>query len=131
MVHWEVIFDVQPVFVLVASPKIRFVNTDHFMVFPKELWIPGLEFIRHVEIGFQLDFLVGHESLSFGFQFVDELVHHSLVQLLGNADIFPLLQGTDELLPPKVDGIGGRIGYGQFADPVHVDRKNQDIGKSR
>ena len=67
LVHWEVIFEVRPVLEFGASPQVCFGNTDNFAVLEMELQVQGLQFIRHIEVCFLLDFLVGHESLSFVF----------------------------------------------------------------
>ena len=83
-----------------ASPQVHFGNTDNFAVLPMELQVQGLKFIRHIEVCFLLDFLVGHESLRFFLQSVDELIHHFLVQLSGNIDVFPSVKGTNKLVTP-------------------------------
>ena len=78
VIHWEIVFEVQAVFVLIASAEVHFRNTDHFGIFPKELQVLGFELLRHIQIGLLLDFLIGHEAIGLGFQLVEELIHGSL-----------------------------------------------------
>lgn len=110
MIHREIVFEVQAVFVLIASAEVHFRNTDHFAIFPKELKVLGFELLRHIQIGLLLDFLIGHEALCLGFQLVEELIHSFLIHFLRFTDVFQLFHGTNELVSPNIDVIGSSIG---------------------
>ena len=60
--------------------------------------------------------------MGFGFQFVDEFVNHFVVERDRRIHLNPLIMGADELVLEKANGIGSRVGDGDFADTMLVKR---------
>ena len=108
-------------FVLVAPSQVRFGYTDHFSVLLEQAEVLGFVLVGHVQVGFVGDLLVGHKSLRFGFQLMDELVDHFLVQGYRRIHIGPLIKSADELALAKRDIVRSRVGDGNLADLVVVE----------
>ena len=82
----------------------------------------GFLLVGHIQVGFVCNFLVGHESLCLGFKLVDELVNHFLVQGDRRIHIPPLIKGADVLVLGKGNFVLSRVGDGNLADSVVVER---------
>ena len=62
------------------------------------------------------------EPLRFGFQLVDELVDHLLVQWDRIIHVGPLIKGADELVLSESDRVWSSVGDSHLADLVLVER---------
>ena len=111
----------ESVFVLVAPSQIRFGHTNDFAILLEQGQVPCLVLVGNVEVGFVGNFLVGHESLHFGLQFVYELVDYLLVQRDRFLYLGPLIQGSNQFVLPKGNRLGSGVGNGHFADLVLVE----------
>ena len=121
LIHRVIVLQVESVFVLVAPSQVRFGHTDDFPVLLEQGQIPGFVLVGNIEIGIVGNFLVGHEPLRFGLQFMDELVNHLLIQWNRFVHFGPLIQCSDEFVLPKGDRVGNGVGDGHQADLVLVE----------
>ena len=59
--------------------------------------------------------------VDFGFQLVNELSHHFVVQWARLVDIVPLVEAPEELMAADGDRVGSRVGDRNPADIVVVE----------
>ena len=89
------------------------------------------ELVGHVEIGTVGNVLVREEFVritrveqvlvGFGFQLVNELRHHLVVQWARLIDIVPLIEAPDEFVAANGNRVWSRVGDSNSADVVVIE----------
>ena len=100
-------------------------------MFSQQLQILFFELVGHVEIGTVGNVLVREEFVritrveqvlvGFGFQLVNELRHHLVVQWTRLIDIVPLIEAPDEFVAANGNRVWSRVGDSNSADVVVIE----------